>query len=109
MQAGDRHMLLCHKMPCLRTLPEWAGGLHASEPSPCHPIFPRDLLFLLFFSLWHFPTLPVPSPLHTVLHEGLGLPWPGLCAAAHPCHGHSQGTVSEKTYQSSLGECHALR
>lgn len=95
----------------VRGPPEWAGGLRASAPTPCHPVFPRDLLFsfCFFFPLWHFPTLPVPGPLHTVLHEGLGLPWVGLCAAACPLSWSQLGHCFRKDPSLfSLGECPAL-
>lgn len=104
MQAGDRHTLLYHKMPCLM-IPRLCSGLPQSElrvsmplnqaPAPYLPER-SPLLFLLFFCIFfflHFPTLPVPDPLHTVLHEGLGLPWLGLCAAARHLS------------QSQLGHC----
>lgn len=85
MHSSNRHTLLCHKMPCLTMLrlcsgppQEWAGGLHASEPSPCSPssrgISSSLPAFLLHFLLSAFSNTPCSrSPSHCA-------PW-GLGAA----------------------------
>lgn len=107
MQAGDRHTLLCHKMPCLRTPPEWAGGLHASEPTPATP---RDLLFSSCFSfpfgIFQHSLFLVPFTLCS-MRAGAALARALCCCSSLVTV--TAGTLSEKTYHISLGECHALR
>lgn len=74
-RLGQAHTALPHNAEAvLRASSEWAGGLPASAPNPCHPLFPKDLLFSSCFS-FPFSTLqhslfPVSSTLCSVSAQG---------------------------------------